>query len=76
MRTLREVLQEAERRKVGVGHFNVSDLTTLKAAFEAARELNVPVLVGVSEGERELAGSPACVRSSKRFSGKTYIFIP
>jgi fructose-bisphosphate aldolase, class II len=56
MRTLREVLQEAERRKVGVGHFNVSDLTTLKAAFEAARELNMPVVVGVSEGEREFMG--------------------
>jgi ketose-bisphosphate aldolase len=56
MRTLREVLEEAERRKVGVGHFNVSDLTTLKAAFEAARELNVPVVVGVSEGEREFMG--------------------
>jgi fructose/tagatose bisphosphate aldolase len=39
MKTLREILQGAERRKVGVGHFNVSDLTTLKAAFEAAREL-------------------------------------
>jgi fructose-bisphosphate aldolase class II len=56
MRTLREVLEEAERRKVSVGHFNVSDLTTLKAAFEAARELNVPVVVGVSEGEREFMG--------------------
>jgi fructose/tagatose bisphosphate aldolase len=39
MKTLREILQGAERRKVGVDHFNVSDLTTLKAAFEAAREL-------------------------------------
>jgi fructose/tagatose bisphosphate aldolase len=39
MKTLCEILQRAERRKVGVGHFNVSDLTTLKAAFEAAREL-------------------------------------
>jgi fructose/tagatose bisphosphate aldolase len=39
MKTLREILQGAERRKVGVGHFNVSDLTKLKAAFEAAREL-------------------------------------
>ena len=57
MRTLREVLEEAERRKVGVGHFNVSDLTTLKAAFEVARELNVPVVVGVSEGEREFMGA-------------------
>jgi fructose/tagatose bisphosphate aldolase len=46
MRTLHEVLQAAERQKVAVGHFNVSDLITLKAAVEAARELNVP------DGER------------------------
>jgi len=56
MKTLREVLEEAERRKVGVGHFNVSDLTTLKAVFDAARELKAPVVVGVSEGERDFMG--------------------
>jgi fructose-bisphosphate aldolase class II len=56
MKTLREVLYEAERQKVAVGHFNVSDLTTLKAAFEASRELNLPVMIGVSEGEREFIG--------------------
>jgi fructose-bisphosphate aldolase, class II len=56
MDSLRTVLQKAESNKVGVGHFNISDWVALKAAFEAARELNVPVVVGVSEGERKFIG--------------------
>jgi len=56
MSGLREVLQQAQKNGVAVGHFNVSDLVTLKAVFDAAWELNVPVMVGVSEGEREFLG--------------------
>jgi fructose/tagatose bisphosphate aldolase len=35
MKTLREVLQDAEKRRVAVGHFNFSELTVLKAVGEA-----------------------------------------
>lgn len=56
MKTLREVLGEAQRNKVAIGHFNVSDLAGLKAVFESARELHVPVIVGLSEGERAFMG--------------------
>jgi fructose-bisphosphate aldolase class II len=58
MMSLREALQEADRKRVAIGHFNFSDLVTLKAIAEAARELSVPVLAGVSEGEREFMGVP------------------
>ena len=57
MQTLRNVLADAERSRVAVGHFNVSDLVVLKAVAESARELNLPVLVGVSEGERDFMGT-------------------
>jgi fructose-bisphosphate aldolase class II len=66
MKTLREVLGEALQNKVAVGHFNISDLTGLKAAFGSARELDVPVIVGLSEGERAFMGvqlAVAAVRS-------------
>lgn len=53
---LSEVLSRAKRTGVAVGHFNFSDLVTLKAVFSAAQELNVPAMVGVSEGERALIG--------------------
>ncbi|MBU6500724.1 MAG: class II fructose-bisphosphate aldolase [Patescibacteria group bacterium] len=56
MKTLRETLKDAGERKVAIGHFNISDLAALKAIFEAARELNLPVMIGVSEGEREFVG--------------------
>ncbi|MGA7919184.1 MAG: class II fructose-bisphosphate aldolase [Candidatus Acidiferrales bacterium] len=56
MATLRKILEQAETNRAGVGHFNVSDLAILKAVFEASRDLNVPVIVGASEGERQFMG--------------------
>ncbi|HEY2487502.1 MAG TPA: class II fructose-bisphosphate aldolase [Candidatus Binataceae bacterium] len=66
MHSLRQALTEAEKRNVAIGHFNTSDLTALRAIVDAARELKLPVLVGVSEGEREFIGTrtaAAIVRS-------------
>ena len=56
MKTLKQILKEAETKHIAVGHFNVSDLVALRAVFEAARELGVPVLIGTSEGEQEFIG--------------------
>jgi fructose-bisphosphate aldolase, class II len=56
MKTLREALQWAEEKGVAIGHFNISDSEGFKAVVEGARELQVPVIVGVSEGEREFIG--------------------
>jgi fructose-bisphosphate aldolase class II len=56
MHSLRNVLEQAQRNGVAVGHFNVADLVLLKAIFAAAQELTVPVMVGASEGEREFMG--------------------
>jgi fructose-bisphosphate aldolase class II len=56
MQTLRDVLVQAGERGVAIGHFNVSDLVLLKAVFSAAKDLNVPVIVGASEGERGFIG--------------------
>ena len=56
MKTLREYVAEARERKVAVGHFNISDSEGFKAVVGAAQELGVPVVIGVSEGEREFIG--------------------
>jgi len=56
MEQLRQVLTTAQREGVAVGHFNVSDLTALKAIVAAAQGLKLPVLIGVSEGERGFVG--------------------
>lgn len=73
MKTLREVLADADARHVAVGHFNISELAALKAIFEAARDLNFPVLIGVSEGEREFIGVRQAVALIKSLR-ETYDF--
>ena len=68
MKSLREYIQDAENKKVAIGHFNISELAALKAIFSAAKELNLPVLIGVSEGEAGFIGYKqvaALVRSLK-----------
>ncbi|MCX6712855.1 MAG: class II fructose-bisphosphate aldolase [Candidatus Vogelbacteria bacterium] len=56
MKKLREVIQEAVDNKVALGHFNISNLEGLWAIFRAAKELKQPVIIGVSEGERDFVG--------------------
>jgi fructose-bisphosphate aldolase class II len=53
MQTLREAVQSAREKKIALGHFNISDSNQLKAAIEAAKETGLPVLIGLSEGERD-----------------------
>lgn len=56
MKSLLEIIKEAKLKKTAVGHFNVSNLEGVKAVFEAARGLNLPVIIGTSEGERNFIG--------------------
>ena len=56
MHSLRNVLEQTQRNAVAIGHFNVADLVLLKAVFAAGLKLEVPVVIGVSEGEREFLG--------------------
>ncbi|MDQ2932772.1 MAG: class II fructose-bisphosphate aldolase [bacterium] len=56
MKTLREYIADAVQNKVAIGHFNVSTLDGIWAIADAAKELNLPVIVGVSEGERDYVG--------------------
>ncbi|MDO8493271.1 MAG: class II fructose-bisphosphate aldolase [bacterium] len=54
--TLRETIKEAESKKIAIGHFNISTLDQLWSIYRAAKSLNVPVIIGVSEGERDFVG--------------------
>lgn len=56
MPSLQNLLSETQKAGKAIGHFNISDLVLLKAVFAAAQELDVPVIVGLSEGEREFVG--------------------
>jgi len=54
---LRDVLTRLQQQGAALGHFNVADLTLLKAVLAAAAERNLPVIVGASEGERAFMGT-------------------
>ena len=53
MRSLREVVQEYKKAGRAVGHFNISDSNQLCAIALAAKEIGLPAIIGLSEGERE-----------------------
>jgi fructose-bisphosphate aldolase, class II len=59
MKTLKQCIALAEKKKVALGHFNISNLEGVWAVFNAAKELAVPVIIGVSEGERDFVGVKA-----------------
>lgn len=72
MKSLREYIKEAEQHNVAIGHFNFGTMTMLrgilKAAQEASQEMNhpfsggkIPVVVGVSEGDRDIFGEVEAV---------------
>lgn len=67
MNSLREIIKEAENKKIAIGHFNISDLIALKAIFESAKELNVPVIIGTSEGEANFLDRREAVAMVKAF---------
>ncbi len=76
MKTYRECIADAYKNKVAIGHFNISNLETLKGIIEAAKELNVPVIIGASEGERDFIGIKqvvALVKSYKEEGVSVYL---
>lgn len=56
MKTLREYIKEAGEKGIAIGHFNISNIEALHGIYNAAKKLNVPVIIGVSEGEEEFIG--------------------
>lgn len=59
--SLRECIQQAIQEKKSIGHFNISNTEMLWGIFNAAKSLDVPVIIGVSEGERQFIGVKQCV---------------
>lgn len=47
---------EAQRKGIAVSHFNVSDSTQFNGIVEVATSLDLPVIIGASEGEAKFIG--------------------
>lgn len=56
MKSLRETIKEAGEKGVAIGHFNISNLEGLHGIYKAAKKLNLPVIIGLSEGEEKFVG--------------------
>ncbi len=54
--SLHDCVLDARKRGVAVGHFNISNSDGFWAVVLGAKALNVPVIIGVSEGERDFIG--------------------
>lgn len=61
MKSLRECIIDAEDKGVAIGHFNISNLEALHGIYNAAKSLNLPVIIGVSEGEEGFVGTEEVV---------------
>ncbi|MBR1937221.1 MAG: class II fructose-1,6-bisphosphate aldolase [Bacilli bacterium] len=51
-----EMLQKAKKEHYAVPHFNINNLEWTKYILEECQELNVPVILGVSEGAAKYMG--------------------
>lgn len=75
MKNLDSILKKATAEGWSTGHFNISNLEQLKAIVSAAKELNSPIIIGLSEGERDFFGLRHAVEMVKVFREETGIPI-
>jgi len=54
--SLRDALQTARNQQIALAHYNVSSIEVVWAIVEAAKTEGLPVVIGVSEGERDFIG--------------------
>jgi fructose-bisphosphate aldolase class II len=52
-----ETITQYKREGKAIAHFNISNLDQARAIVEVAQELNQPVIIGASEGERDYMGT-------------------
>jgi len=70
MKTFKEYVNEAHEAGYAIGHFNVANSEMLRGVFEGAQKKGVPVIIGVSEGERDFIGIERVVAMVKALREK------
>ena len=70
MKTLREYIKEADEKGIAIGHFNISNLEALHGIYNAAKKLNLQIIIGLSEGEEEFVGKNEAVALIKEIREK------
>jgi len=70
-----DILNKAHQENYAVGAFNINNMEMLKAIFEAADEMESPIIVEASEGAIKYAGANMIYSMTKTLS-ETYPHIP
>ena len=70
MKTFREYVKEAGEKGVAIGHFNISNLEGFHGVYRSAKKLNVPVIIGLSEGEEDFIGRNEAIGMIKEIREK------
>jgi fructose-bisphosphate aldolase class II len=76
-KSLKQYIDEARANNRAIGHFNVSNLDAIHAIVEAAEELNVPVILGATEGEENYIGIEvlAAIMQTLKHTAKVPVFL-
>ncbi len=53
---LRDYLQKTDQQKIALGHFNVSTIEVFNSIVKISAKLDLPVIIGVSQGEANFFG--------------------
>lgn len=70
-----QILQKAKNDKYAVGQFNVSTDEQIRAIVEVAKNLNSPIIIGTSEGERKFLGDKQAVALVKSWQEESKLPI-
>ncbi len=73
--TMKEILEDADRKGYAVGAFNINNLEFLKAIVKAGEEENSPLIIAVSEGAMKYAGVEFLSEMVQIAASKTHIPI-
>lgn len=66
-----EIMEKAHIGGYAIGQFNISTDEQITAIVEVAKELNAPVIIGTSEGERGFIGADQAVALVRSWREKT-----
>src|SRR3989344_1180676 len=71
-KSLEDYFKKAREEGWAIGQFNISNLETLRAIVQAAKNLKSPALIGTSEGESKFLGleqAAALIRIFRKQTG-------
>jgi len=67
---IKQLFQYAERKRIAIGHFNVSNVETFEAAVLASKKTKTPIIIATSEGAISHSGLDFFVGAKEYYEKK------